>query len=118
MQPDQNRQKTVKERGGLSQHRLHPPTKPVITLIRHTIEPGKALKTREAGEDSPFVPVFSALRREYNSHSTRTGGKIVQPVDAAEKSPHNYDAAACAAVLHGNFSADLSVGLNKMHFME
>jgi hypothetical protein len=82
----------------------------------HTGKAGKTWETRDTERVSVFTPVSSALRREYNSHSMRS--KLVQPVDAAAKLPHNHDAAACAAVLHGNFAADLSVGLNKMPFME
>ncbi|MBA4417769.1 MAG: hypothetical protein C0392_07650 [Syntrophus sp. (in: bacteria)] len=107
MQRDQNREKTMKDRGVMSQHRLFSPTKPLITLISHTIKAGKAWKTREMGETDLIMAVSSALRREYNSHSM--GSKIVQQIDAANKSPHNYDAAAHAAMLHGNFFADLSV---------
>ncbi len=99
----------MKDRGGLSQHRGPTMENPVKVPELHTLKATKAWETRETGRTDALTDVSSALRREYNSHSARTGGKIVQQIDAAAKLPHNHDAAACAAVLHGNFAADLSV---------
>jgi len=55
------------------------------------------------------MAVSSAMKREDNSHSTWS--KTVQPVDAAEEPPHNYDAAATRLCYTANLSADLSVSI-------
>jgi hypothetical protein len=107
MQPDHNRQKALKEGRGLPQNPSQSPKKTRITPTGHTVKMKKAWKTREAGRNKPLTAVSPALRREYNFHSMAS--KIVQQVDAAAKLPHNYDAAAHAAMLHGNLAADLSV---------
>jgi hypothetical protein len=109
MQHDQDREETMKEWGGASRYCGHTMENPVKAPECPTGKTEKAWETRETAGIDAVPPVSSALRREYNSHSTRTGGKIVQQIDATAKLPHNYDVAACAAVLHGNFAADLSV---------
>jgi hypothetical protein len=102
---------TLKDRGGLHGYRIRSTGNPFTIPLRHTGKTRKARETREPAEKTAGTPVSSALRREYNFHST--GSEIVQPVDATKKLPHNYDAAAGAAVLHGNFFADLSVSCRK-----
>jgi len=77
MQPDQNRETTIKDRGGLPQRSCRTAQKLPLTPICHTIKAGKAWEPREAGGGGTLTPVSAAQKREHNSHSAES--EIVQP---------------------------------------